>query len=90
MKYIYAIVTDEYPEQYDVFNGETGEKIAYVRLRFGLLSVEVPDAGGEEIYYHYFRNDFKGQFKSKCERMRYLRKIDRALRRYEKRKAKIK
>ena len=35
------------PEQYDVYKGE--EQVAYVRLRHGHLTVDVPDAGGDCI-----------------------------------------
>jgi hypothetical protein len=35
------------PEQYDVFKGD--KQVAYMRLRGGVFSVEVPDACGEEV-----------------------------------------
>jgi len=37
------------PEQYDVYD-RYGKLSGYVRLRWGVLSCRVPDAGGKEIY----------------------------------------
>ena len=37
------------PEQYDVFD-QSGNMVAYIRLRHGSLRVDVPDCGGETIY----------------------------------------
>lgn len=48
------------PEQYDVMLDD--EQIAYVRLRWGRLSVHVPDHGSEEIYSHSFEDGSKGCF----------------------------
>jgi len=38
------------PEQYDVFDEETGEKVGYFRLRHGCFTAEYPDCGGEAVY----------------------------------------
>ncbi len=36
------------PEQYEVFDGD--EQVAYLRLRHGEFTAEVPDCGGEIVY----------------------------------------
>jgi len=56
-----------HPEQYDVYDGET--KVAYFRLRHGEFRVDVPDCGGDTIYYADPKGD--GLFDSD-ERQRYL------------------
>lgn len=61
------------PEQYDVFKND--KQVAYVRLRWGHLSVTYPDVKGEKIFEHYFPDDFKGAFESEEERMEFLNKI---------------
>ena len=62
------------PEQYDVFDSD-GVQVAYVRLRHGYLSVEVPDCGGETVYTHQFIEKMLGCFKNDKQRMRYLIRI---------------
>lgn len=49
------------PEQYDVFDDE-GKQVAYVRLRWGRLRVDVPDCGVETILSHQFDDPWKGCF----------------------------
>ena len=61
------------PEQYDVFRGD--EQVAYVRLRFGRLRVDIPDAGGETVYIHDFDQEYKGVFSDEAERVKYLAEI---------------
>lgn len=72
------------PEQWDVF--ETTEEeletkdtlVGYVRLRHGQLSVNVPDVGGQEIYFTYdVRGD--GIFDDDEERMKHLKSISQAI-----------
>lgn len=58
------------PEQYDVL--ANGEKVAYIRLRFGNLTAEI---GDKEVYYHKFDNEFKGEFETDEERKKYLSEI---------------
>lgn len=36
------------PEQYDVF--KEGQQVAYLRLRNGFFTCEVPDCGGKLVY----------------------------------------
>ena len=38
-----------YPEQYDAFD-TSGTQIGYLRLRHGEFTVEVPAAGGKQVY----------------------------------------
>lgn len=38
------------PEQHVFIDTDTGEQIAYLRLRHGKFRVDVPDCGGETIY----------------------------------------
>lgn len=56
------------PEQYYV-KDEQGNMIGYIRLRYGELTCEYPDVGGELIYSQYFDNDWMGCFESdeQCE-----------------------
>ena len=65
------------PEQYDVFDAD-GVQVAYVRLRHGCLSVDVPNCGDETIYMHVFRSAM-GCFENKRQRIRYLKKIAKIL-----------
>lgn len=58
------------PEQYDVLLN--GERVAYIRLRFGILTAEI---GDKEVYYHKFDNEFKGEFETEEERQKYLSEI---------------
>lgn len=61
---------DESLEQYNVFKGKS--QVAYVHLRYGILSVLTPDALGEIIYSKDYNIEFKGCFKDNEERMREL------------------
>lgn len=38
------------PEQYDVFDEETGKQVGYLRLRHGHFRADVPDCGGPTVY----------------------------------------
>lgn len=51
-------ITPWVPEQYDVTNN--GETVAYVRLRHGDLTVEMPDVGGKEILRVTFGEEYPG------------------------------
>ena len=71
---------DAYPEQYDVYRG--AKQVGYVRLRMGNLTVEVPDVGGELIYYkNYEKDPAKGYFYTQEERIGQLRRIAKILKR---------
>lgn len=65
------------PEQYDVFDGD--KQIAYVRLRWGTLTCETPNVGGEIIYRHRFNCGGKGMFETQVERNMYLSEIAKSL-----------
>lgn len=72
------------PEQYDVFYND--KCIAYVRLRFGHLSVN-PVIDDEIDFYNFlyskvFKDKWKGNFKNWFERYRYMRKIKKAIKEY--------
>ena len=66
------------PEQYDVYI-ENGNQVAYVRLRWGNLSVSFPDVDGELIYEYNFEDNAKGIFDSDEERNRYLKEVSVAI-----------
>lgn len=66
------------PEQYDVLDLNGGQ-VAYVRLRFGLLRVDVPDVGGETIYLKIFPDEYKGTFANEEERVKYLTEISEVI-----------
>lgn len=38
------------PEQYDVFQDDTGSLLGYLRLRHGQFRADCPDVGGETVY----------------------------------------
>ena len=65
------------PEQYDVFDAD-GIQVGYIRLRHGYLSVTVPDCGYTVVYTHMFRNK-QGQFKNERQRLKYLRKASKII-----------
>ena len=65
------------PEQYDVFDSDNNQ-VGYVRLRWGHLTVECPDSGGECVYEHSFSDGWKGSFDPE-ERDYYLNKIENAI-----------
>lgn len=44
----FVMTSPSYPEQYDVFFGD--RQVGYVRLRWGFLAADVPEAGGETIF----------------------------------------
>ena len=65
------------PEQYDVFRGD--KQVAYVRLRWARLRVDVPDVGGETIFLHDFPEEYKGIFANEDERAHWLKKVAEAI-----------
>ena len=71
---------DACPEQYDVFKDE--KQVGYVRLRWGNLTVDSPDCGGESVYEHYFGDAWKGCFDDNNERNKYLLIIANELNNY--------
>lgn len=65
------------PEQYDVMLD--GQKVAYLRLRHGSFTVNVPDCGGEMIYHANPKGD--GMFEDK-ERDYYIHNALGAIEKY--------
>lgn len=59
------------PEQYDVFDDKTGDKVGYLRLRHGHFRADAPDCGDETVYESFTGGD--GIFDDD-ERMPELRK----------------
>lgn len=45
------------PEQYDVFNNDTGAQLGYLRLRHGWFRADCPDVGGETVYEAHPQGD---------------------------------
>ena len=70
------------PEQYDVFDGD--KPVAYVRLRYGGLSVN-PYIDGDridwntELYRHQFDDGWKGCFDDDEERDKYQKEIEEVI-----------
>lgn len=62
------------PEQYDVFNGK-GKQVGYVRLRWGELTCEYPDVGGEYIYTTAIGDGYTGEFENQEQREHHLNAI---------------
>ncbi len=58
------------PEQYDVF--KDGKQIAYIRLRWDVLRVDVPDCGEETIMSKDFGDGWSGCFKDNETRYHWL------------------
>lgn len=72
------------PEQYDIYLNE-GPAVAYVRLRWGCLSVN-PYIDGQidwntEIYSHQFEDTRKGCFDG-TEKEKYQKEIEKAIIKY--------
>ena len=64
------------PEQYEVNVVGDETLVGYVRLRWGVLTLKMPDCrDGDIIYEHNFNEEFKGAFDNKKEQMMYLRII---------------
>ena len=61
------------PEQYDV--DYDGKQVGYIRLRYGRLTVEYPDVGGEVIYEASIGDDWTGNFESEEQRQYHLNSI---------------
>jgi hypothetical protein len=68
------------PEQYDVFDKE-GHQVGYIRFRWGHLTCEYPDCGGEVVYETNFDDDWQGCFSSEDDRNLFLEEIANAIHR---------
>jgi hypothetical protein len=69
-----------YPEQYDVFDIETGDQIGYLRLRHGEFRADAYRPGGRTVYSS--RPVGHGAFDNDCERVRELSKAVLAIKDY--------
>lgn len=61
------------PEQYDV--EYDGKQVGYIRLRYGGLTVEYPDVGGEIIYEASIGDGWTGEFESEEQRQYHINNI---------------
>ena len=69
---------DMCPEQYDVYKNK--KQVAYVRLRFGRLTVDAPKCLTKLVYKKYYPDaPYKGCFNDDEERMEELKKIVKIL-----------
>ena len=71
------------PEQYAVFTSD-GTRVGYLRLRWGRFTVTCPDTYGEVVYTHVFNDGWLGQFTSDKQRKKYLRKAEKAIKKWVK------
>lgn len=68
------------PEQYDVYQADSKDICGYVKIRWGRVRCDYPDAGGETIYQKQIGEDnLQGCFDSHEERMFYLTEIAKAI-----------
>jgi hypothetical protein len=70
------------PEQYDVYLED--KLVGYVRLRWGGLSCDYPDVGGDQVYtYSWYGKEsldgYLGQFPDDDQRDYHLEQIAKAL-----------
>lgn len=65
------------PEQYDVRSGD--RVVAYVRLRWGALTVEMPGPCDELVYVRHFDDRYQGAFPDEPVRTYYLQVIARVV-----------
>ena len=78
MKIILAMMTcGACPEQWEFYDNDTGEQIAYLRLRHGNFRVDVPKCKGETIYRAVIADE-AGMF-SHEERRHYLNEAAKAV-----------
>lgn len=71
MSFYFLKTCEACPEQYDVYN-ESGNQVGYIRLRYGLLTLEYPANGCVTIYEYKFEDGMKGGFDNQEERDKYL------------------
>lgn len=66
-------VSSACPEQYDVFDSD-GSTVGYLRLRYGMFSVEYPNVFGDLLLNVEVGDCYAGRFYSDFERTQYLNK----------------
>lgn len=71
---LFCKTCDACPEQYDVYN-DCGEIVGYVRLRWGNLTCEYPDVGGELIYEASIGDELTGRFENDEQKIYHLSAI---------------
>lgn len=84
LKFKWVCTCPACPEQYDVCIGD--KPVAYVRLRYGGLSVN-PYVDGDidwrtELYSHQFEDGWKGDFDDDKERGKYQKEIEEVILKY--------
>lgn len=70
----FLLTCEACPEQYDVFDSNDNI-VGYVRLRWGFLTCEYPNVGGECIYITNIGNEWSGRFENEKQRMKHLNNI---------------
>ena len=63
---IFKKTCDCCPEQYDVYYND--KQVGYIRLRWGHLSCECPDIGGDCVYEFDLDDDLSGCFDDDTQR----------------------
>lgn len=63
------------PEEYKIIDEENNNMLAYIRLRWGILTCHYPNKSGERIYAYNFFDVCKGEFENELERQKYLTQI---------------
>jgi hypothetical protein len=86
MNYTLEKTSGACPEQYDVYD-ESGEQIAYFRLRHGMFRVDCPACGYETVYYAGTESD--GMFLTEKERQYHFRKAFKAIDEYTKKQRSV-
>lgn len=68
------------PEQYDVYKDD--KQVAYIRVRHGIMRVDVPNCGGETVYRTL---DFQGNgsFSDPKERDYHIKQALKAVEEYD-------
>ena len=65
------------PEQYDAMLN--GERVGYLRLRWGWLTVECPWVNGQEVYEMQTGHELAGEFEDDKQRKKQLKKARKAI-----------
>ena len=65
------------PAQWDAYF--SGEIVAYIRFRYGRMTVECPDVGGELVYSMQSEDGMQGMFNSDVEEKVFLSKALNAI-----------
>ncbi len=79
LKYNWVKTCDASPEQYDVFDKD-GKQVAYVRARWGVISVDCPDVMENRVFSESFSvNDYAGCFEDDEHRARFFPRIEEAI-----------